>query len=408
MTHVLRFLLVMILSGPVTARAQGHDHGAMPHGGGGGACSEPRLACAGTVSPFVTPDGAVWIVWTAGGRVLVARSGDKGATFGDPVAVTPEPVRIDEGPDSRPQIVVDQAGRVTVAFAIFRDDRWNGQVLVSRSTDQGQHFSVPEPITADSPSERFQGMAVDGDGRVFAAWLDKRDAVAARARGEKYPGAALAFAWSGPSGAGFAPARIAADDTCECCRLGIGFAAPGRPVVAFRNIFAPNFRDHAVVVFQDHDTPGPVRRVSEDQWAIDGCPHHGPSLAAGASGALHVAWFTGGGVRKGLFYAHSFDQGAHFSEPMAIGAANRQNGRPYLMEAVGTLYLAWKSFDGQTTEVRLMTSHDQGTNWSAPVTVATTSDASDHPLLVHDGASAYLSWMTAREGYRLIAVRPES
>ena len=41
--------------------------------------------------------------------------------------------------------------------------------------------------------------------------------------------------------------EIALDNTCECCRLGIAFAGPGRPAVVFRNIFPGSVRDHAVV-----------------------------------------------------------------------------------------------------------------------------------------------------------------
>jgi hypothetical protein len=40
-------------------------------------------------------------------------------------------------------------------------------------------------------------------------------------------------------------------------------------------------RKPAVTIFADPTTPGPIRRVSFDDWAIDFCPHHGPSLALG-------------------------------------------------------------------------------------------------------------------------------
>ena len=48
-----------------------------------------------------------------------------------------------------------------------------------------------------------------------------------------------------------------------------------------------------------------------------------------------------------------------------------------------------------------MTSHDDGLNWSKPITVATTTDTSDHPLLVSDGQKTFLSWMTKADGYRI-------
>ena len=51
-----------------------------------------------------------------------------------------------------------------------------------------------------------------------------------------------------------------------------------------------------------------------------------------------------------------------------------------------------------------MISHDRGQNWSKPVSIATTTDASGTPLLVSDGQATYLSWMTKADGYRLLPI----
>ena len=55
-----------------------------------------------------------------------------------------------------------------------------------------------------------------------------------------------------------------------------------------------------------------------------------------------------------------------------------------------------------------MTSQDDGKSWSKPVAIATTTDTSDHPLLVSDGHKTFLSWMTKADGYRLLAIGDES
>ena len=49
-----------------------------------------------------------------------------------------------------------------------------------------------------------------------------------------------------------------------------------------------------------------------------------------------------------------------------------------------------------------MISHDEGKSWSKPSEIATTMDTSDHPLLINDGHTTYLSWMTKADGYRLL------
>lgn len=368
-----------------------------------GACEQTALNCASSATPYFAPDGTLWLTWSAGKMISVAHSSDRGAHFSDPVTVTPKPIRLDSGGDSRPTVVVDKAGHVTVAYALFQDQHYNGEVLLSRSTDGGAHFSAPVPITTDSPSQRFQAMSFDTDGKLFAVWLDKRDVAPARASGQKYAGAALAWAWSDGT-TSFPPARIAVDNTCECCRLGLGWIAPRRPVVVFRDIFDDKYRDHAVLVFKDRDSPGPIHRVSDDHWEINACPHQGPTLAVSSAGTIHTAWFSGGGPRKGVYYAYSRDGALTFSNPMRLGAPDRQISRPALLALSKTIYLAWKSFDGERTEIQMIVSRDDGTTWGPPRTIAATNDQSDHPLLVTNGKTVFLSWMAKQEGYRLIAV----
>lgn len=45
----------------------------------------------------------------------------------------------------------------------------------------------------DEITHRFESMIVDTSGRIFIAWIDKRDAEAARAKKEKYAGAAIYY-----------------------------------------------------------------------------------------------------------------------------------------------------------------------------------------------------------------------
>jgi hypothetical protein len=365
------------------------------------ACEGTELRCASKVTPAFGADGTLWLAWMAGGQISVAHSNDAGRSFSTPVSVTKERLNLDWGPDARPKIAVDPKGGVVLAFSIFRDKAFNGQVLTTRSVDGGESFAPPRPITSSKESQRFEAVGLDADGSVFAAWLDKRNRVPAQQAGKKYDGAGLFFASSRDGGATYSEAHLAADNTCECCRLGLAFAGPGRPVVAFRNIFDGGVRDHAVVTFSDSATPGEVRRVSKDDWQIAACPHHGPSLAVSAAGTYHVTWYTGGKARKGLFYARSRDEGRTFSDPVPIGRADRNPTRPYVLATPRGTTIAWKEFDGEKTTVSVMTSHDDGQNWSKPVTVATTTDTSDHPLLVSDGQKTYLSWMTKADGYRI-------
>jgi len=392
MRPLLPFAALLLFTSTAVAQHQHGKPGSMPE--------------AFTAAPAFGPDGTLWLAQPMVDRIAVLRSTDLGKTFAPPVMVTPEPMNLDWGPDARARIAVDAKGGLAVTFGVFQDKNFNGRAYFSRSSDAGASFTRPRPITADTTSQRFEVAGFDPAGRVFAAWLDKRNIAKARAAGRAYPGAALAYAWEGGE-AGFGDTSIALDNTCECCRLGLAFAGAGRPAVVFRNIFPGSVRDHGVITFRDATTPGPVRRVSVDDWKIEACPHHGPAIAIAPDGSYHVAWFTDGAARKGLFYARADSADAPYSQPRALSKPDRQPARPYLLANGRALHLVWKEFDGDKVVVRWQVSQDSGRNWSDTRTVAETADASDHPLLVADKQRTYLSWLTKIEGYRLIPLEDQ-
>ena len=165
--------------------------------------------------------------------------------------------------------------------------------------------------------------------------------------------------------------------------------------------FRRRIRDHAVITF-DGATAGPLERVSDDDAKLDACPHHGPSLAIGPDGTYHVTWFALGRKLKGLYYARSDDGGKHFSTPMPLGDGTRQVSRPYVLATADAVYLAYKTFDGEHTTIEVKSSRDAGKTWGSAQVAAGTDADLDHPQLISDGKSTYLSWMSRKEGYRLI------
>ena len=361
-------------------------------------CTDLILACAATVTPAVAPDGTLWLAARVGDRLFVARTADGGRTL-SPVAIDTNGATLDWGPDARPQLAFAPDGTVALAYATFRDDRFNGEVFLTRSTDGGAHFAAPTPITDVQESQRFPQIAFDRDGHLLALWLDKRGRIAARAQGQAYPGAGLAVAQAPDAHASLGQAQLVQENTCECCRIALAFTPEGRAVALFRNIFPGGVRDHAVVTFDGLDHPGPLHRVSIDDWRTDACPHHGPSLAIATDGSYHAAWYSQGAKRQGLFYARSTDAGASWSEPMPLGPKGQALSRPHVLAVRGAVWLAWKAFDGEATRVMVMASHDAGAHWGAARAAATANGNSDHPILVDRGGQAFLSWQTDG-GYR--------
>ena len=372
------------------------------------ACKDTTLQCSRSATPLFTQDGALWLAWAGGGAISIARSTDLGVSFESRIEIAQHGAFLDTGPDARPQLVNDQQNNLIIAYGFFRDKNWNAQVNVSRSVDGGKNFSNPAPISQDPTSQRFPSLLTDPQGQIFASWIDKRLVIQANKSGKKQLGGSIAYAWSKDGAQTFSQESIAQPSSCECCRIASALNPEGLPVILYRAIFESSVRDHATQTFTAPTQPGPTRRVAIDAWATDSCPHHGPAIAVSAVGVQHVAWFTQGSARTGSFYARSTDQGKTYSSPVAIGNPEAMPGRPYLLSTPSALWLTWKEFDGKRTAVFAQYSTDDGMQWSSPKVIAETVGYSDHPLLIQREGVAYLSWLTAAQGYHLLKLEADS
>jgi len=366
-------------------------------------CIGTGLECANAATPFLTSDSKLLLAWISGGKVSVAQSVDMGKTFSLPVVVAEHGKSLDTGGDARPQIVSDAKGNVFLAYTFFKDKSWNAQINKALSGDGGKTFTTPESLVANGSSERFPSMLIRPDNSIFITWIDKRLIAAAKQGGVSKLGGSIAYSFSNDGGKTFQAERIANEDSCECCRIGVGLDPKAQPVIFYRAIFPGGIRDHATQIISPKG-PEQIRRVSKDEWKTDACPHHGPSIAVSAAGTIHTAWFTQGKARSGVFYANSHDQGKTYSAPIRVGKEDVNVSRPYLLAMGKSVWLVWKEFDGQSTLVLMKKSSDDGKTWSPTKLFAQTSEYSDHPLLISRGDEVYLSWLTRADGYQLMKI----
>lgn len=389
MPRFLSALLLCALALPL----QAHERHAAPQ-------ARPQLA---TSVAFDTA-GRLWRATVRDGQVLVDRSDDLGRSFGPAVPVNAQPEKIGAEGELRPKIAPGPEGNLYVSWTQALPQPYAGHIRFSRSTDGGRSFSAPLTVNRDRQAitHRFDSLAVGGDGRVWLAWIDKRDLQAAKSAGRAYEGAALYYAVSDDDGASFAVERKAGDASCECCRIALA-AAPGNGMVAlWRQLYAGGVRDHAIARLEPL---GETRatRASFGNWQIDACPHHGPALARGGDWGWHLAWYDGG-EKAGLYYAR-MDGAAWVSSPARrFGDAEAQAGHPALAALGERVWLVWKELDEHGALIRLARSADGGRSWSAGEEIARSAGASDYPQLVDDGSRAYLSWNT-EQGYRLIPLQ---
>ena len=353
------------------------------------------------VSVALDGKGGLWKAYVQGGHVLVSHSDNHGKSYTPPVAVNTEPELVAAIGENRPKIVVDRNGGIHVSYTQNLEAPFAGHIRYSRSLDSGKTFSPPITVNdnLDPITHGFNAMAVNERSQIYIAWIDKRDSIIAKKKGEKYQGAAIYYAISEDGGNTFHKNIKVADHSCECCRVAMSMDSDGIPVIVWRNIFGNNIRDHAMMRLDGNLRPV---RLSSENWEADACPHHGPAVSIAKDGIYHFVWFSNAPGRHGLFYANSSDQGKHFSSPVNFGHFQSQASHPDVLSLNQHVYVAWKEFDGQVTGVYLMHSSDGGKSWSAPQHIASTGDTSDYPLLAGYGSQPYLAWNTAAEGFRFI------
>jgi len=369
-----------------------------------------RLYCAPAPNAQFDAQGKLWIVWSYAGHIYVTSSDDNGISLNDSVVVNRIPEKISAHGENRPKIVVDNKGKIYLSWTTPLKKRYTGNIRFSYSEDGGKNFSTPVTVNdnLDITGHRFDALAVNKQGTIFMAWLDKRERFKARQKGIEYIGAALYYSFSTDGGKTFAKNQSIMSHSCECCRIAIAIDTNQLPVIMWRNIYGTNTRDHSLVKFLKNDQTGEVIRVSYDHWNIDACPHHGPALAISKADSVsqsdyHLVWFNNAPERHGLYYANINDPNIKSSplKPVAVGNYAHGASHPDIFSSKNKVWLVWKEYDGNEETIWLQTSQNGGQTWSSSEIIAQTKNGSDYPFLVNNKDKMYVQWHTKDNGFNL-------
>jgi hypothetical protein len=386
-------LVAMLAAGTVRA----HENHAGHAQSGRGAAASGELGA----SAAFDAQGRLWAVTKSGGHVMLVRSDDAGRTWQRPVQVNPKPEGIGADGDSRPKVATGPGGEVYVSWTRPLSKPYTGEIRFARSLDAGRSFSPPLTVHADRQeiTHRFDALAVARDGRVLVAWIDKRDQEIAKGRRMAYRGAAVYFAVSDDRGASFRADHKLADYSCECCRIALAERPDGSMLALWRHVFEPNVRDHAIARFHLDGRVEPLRRATFDDWKIDACPHHGPSLALDRAGGLHAVWFTQAAGREGIHYGRLVDGAVEGTRRVGGDAAEHAD----LAVDADRIAIAWKEFDGTRTRLRALRSDDGGRRWRE-VGLSATDGPSDQPRVLLRNGRFSVFWNTRIEPLSVVAL----
>lgn len=388
------------LAGAALALGLGFAGAAAAHGGHDGhaatdqapaRAARPELAS----SALIAPDGGWYAVATRDGHVVLHRSDDDGLHWREVAVVNREPEAIAADGENRPQLALAADGAVLVSWARRFEERFTGDVRFARAAD-GVHFDAPLTVHRDRSivAHSFNAMQVTRDGRVLIAWIDGRDSAGAKRAGDDYRGSAIYLAVSDDGGRSFRPEAKVADHSCQCCRLALAEDVDGTPLLLWRHVFAPNARDHALARLAP-DAAAVPQRVTFDDWRIDACPHHGPSLAVAADGSRHAVWFNERAGEGRVFYGRLGEGRVEGQRPLGGARAAHAD-----IALAGTrVAIVWKEFDGENTRLHAELSDDGGRSFRS-LALAATAGASDQPRLLRRSEALFAFWRTADEGMR--------
>ncbi len=363
------------------------------------------IHCGKTPSAVFDDQGKLLAVFVKGTHIYFTSSSDSGLTYSAPRVVNTVPEKIYARGENRPKIALGKKGEVFVSWTQKTEGRFSGDIRFSRSTDGGEVFSAPRTINDDGllTSHRFDQMQVTPSGRVYIAWLDKRDKLAVKKQGEEYSGAALYYSTSEDSGASFSANMKVADHSCECCRIASASHGEDEVAVFWRHIFDLNTRDHGLSILTP-DGAVDTRRATRDDWKIDACPHHGPHMSNGKNpGDYHLVWFSQGERHKGIYYGSYSVESAEMSNLFAVD--QRAGASHPLVSVVGNqVVVFWKYYDGENTRLQMIRSMDGGVQWKPAKTLLLAVGDSDHPQLVVGSNRVQIGWLAEQEGFRVVDI----
>jgi hypothetical protein len=380
----------------------------------------------GATPSIAALDRIVAIVWGAtapGGAtdIYLSLSRDAGATFASPVRVNRTPGDARVNGEQPPRVALSRAGAaadpvITVVWTSRRDA--GTRLLQSRSTDGGRTFSNSTLVAGtDAPGNRgWEALAVDRGGKPLVAWLDHRDMAAASS-------AAVAAAHEGHTASGvemaqksklyFATldgavaARPLAAGVCYCCKTAMATSSDGAILLAWRHVYPGDIRDIAFTMSRDggRTFADPIR-VSEDRWAINGCPENGPAMVVDRQNVIHLAWPTlleGSQATLGLFYASSSD-GRTFTPRRHIATRGSASHAQMAVDASGSLVLVWDEIQDGVRQVMFSRREASAANFTAPIAL-TTSARGSYPVVATTAGGVVVAWTSGAADASAIRVR---
>ena len=324
-------------------------------------------------------------------NAFFAWSGDAGKTW-SPATRVNSSVEAVQGEENGPKIAIGNDNKAYVVWSIpgEKGDKTRANIRFAMEDGKGG-FTPARTLNEVKDAARFPIIEFAPDGNLLIAWIDRR--------GDGAKPRQLYLMRMNAHGQALTSNYPVGEGLCECCKLGINFAAGGKTVyIVDREVDAKKIRNHVLRKSLDggKSFAAPVE-ISNDGWQVPSCPHSGPSIGRDSRGRLHVSWFTLGRSEQeaGVYYSVSTDEGKSFA-PRQLVHANTAPEILYNNIAVGdddTVYLAWSNLDAkQKAQIYVRSLAADGRTWSPIRQVSSAGGNASRPVFAMFKNQLHIAW----------------
>jgi hypothetical protein len=375
--------------------------------------------------------GIAWAARTSDGitDIYAATSRDAGHSFGTPVRVNQVAGAASVSGEQPPRIALIGARASAPAVAVMWTAKAPAgtRLVTARSGNGGRSFGAAEavPGTDANGNRGWESMTVSPNGDVLTLWLDHRD-VPARPAGSAATSHEHGAMSEHPSADSMARAQLSqiffarvsdpasahsiASGVCYCCKTSVATGSDGSIVASWRHVYPGNVRDIAVTKSTDggRTFAAPVR-VSEDNWKLDVCPENGPAVGVDAANAIHVVWPTlvqgpaGTEPTMALFYATSTD-GQRFTKRQQIPTEGVPRHAQIAVGPAGAITVVW---DEQVSGTRRVVVAERTLDDKRAVRFARKSiadEAGSYPVIASLPGAMIVAWTAGTAGDTVLRI----
>ncbi len=277
-------------------------------------------AVSGATAPTLSraPDGTVWLAWiepaSPGSSLRCASFNPTTDQWNEASTIATKVLPL---ADDAPALTAGADGRLTAIWSVSSAaPRAHSVLHVATSTDSGHTWTAPAPLTAESDFTSHASVVTLADGRVLAAWLDRRG----RTQGDRGP-----RLYARVLGATPALDVLLEPLVSEAAAPALAAFPDGSAILTYRGRSDGEVRDIHVVRYvlggweNDHV-------LNHDEWRVSRGIAESPQLAI-AGGRVASAWFTGADSNPRVLVSTSPDAGARFLMPLTVDLGHPV-GRP--------------------------------------------------------------------------------